>query len=151
MPSETRDFFISYNQADRRWAEWIAWQLEAAGYTTRIQAWDFRPGSNFVAEMDDALRTTRRTIAVLSPDYLVSAFAEAEWTATVARDPRGARLLPLRVADCRPDGLLGSTIYVDLVGVDESGAKQRLLAGVGEQRPKPAAAQIGRASCRERV
>ncbi|MGA9350971.1 MAG: TIR domain-containing protein [Anaerolineae bacterium] len=23
-----KDFFISYNSADRTWAEWIAWQLE---------------------------------------------------------------------------------------------------------------------------
>ena len=22
-----KDFFISYNGADQRWAEWIAWQL----------------------------------------------------------------------------------------------------------------------------
>ena len=28
-----KDFFISYNQADRAWAEWIAWILEEAGYT----------------------------------------------------------------------------------------------------------------------
>jgi hypothetical protein len=29
-----KDFFISYNKTDRQWAEWIAWQLEGAGYTT---------------------------------------------------------------------------------------------------------------------
>jgi hypothetical protein len=28
-----------------------AWELEEVGYTTLIQAWDFRPGMNFVAEM----------------------------------------------------------------------------------------------------
>jgi phage replication-related protein YjqB (UPF0714/DUF867 family) len=38
-----RDFFISYTGADRAWAEWIAVQLEAAGYSTVLQAWDFRP------------------------------------------------------------------------------------------------------------
>src|SRR5829696_4725671 len=42
------DFFISYTGADQAWAEWIAEQLEAAGYTTLLQAWDFRPGENFV-------------------------------------------------------------------------------------------------------
>ncbi len=31
-----KDFFISYNKADREWAEWIAWQLEEEGYTTVI-------------------------------------------------------------------------------------------------------------------
>jgi hypothetical protein len=35
-----RDFFISYTQVNRSWAEWIAVQLEAAGYTTVLQAWD---------------------------------------------------------------------------------------------------------------
>ena len=39
-----KDFFISYNSADRGWAEWIAWQLEEAAYTTVLQAWDFRLG-----------------------------------------------------------------------------------------------------------
>jgi TIR domain-containing protein len=39
------DFFISYNRQDRIWAEWIAWTLEKAGFTTILQAWDFRPGA----------------------------------------------------------------------------------------------------------
>jgi TIR domain len=25
-------FFVSYTSADRTWAEWVAWQLEQAGY-----------------------------------------------------------------------------------------------------------------------
>ena len=32
------DFFISYTQEDR-------WVLEAAGFTTKNQAWDFGAGS----------------------------------------------------------------------------------------------------------
>jgi hypothetical protein len=39
-----RDFFVSYTQTDRAWAEWLAWELEAAGYTTVLQAWDMPPG-----------------------------------------------------------------------------------------------------------
>jgi hypothetical protein len=67
-------FFISYTGADRRWAEWIAWQLEAAGFTTVLQAWDFRPGSDFVRQMNQAVEQAERTIAVLSPAYLASTF-----------------------------------------------------------------------------
>ncbi len=37
------DFFISDTQPDRRWAEWIAWALNEAGYTAAIHAWHFRP------------------------------------------------------------------------------------------------------------
>ena len=32
------DFFVSYTSADRAWAEWIAWQLEQAGYQVIVQA-----------------------------------------------------------------------------------------------------------------
>jgi hypothetical protein len=73
-----QDFFISYTGVNRPWAEWIAVQLEAAGYTTVLQAWDFRPGSDFVHQMQQATTSAGRTIAVLSPAYFGSAFGEAE-------------------------------------------------------------------------
>jgi TIR domain len=66
------DFFISYTSADRSWEDWIAWELTAAGYTSIHQAWDFRPGANFVTEMRKALEQCRRTIAVYSPNYFNS-------------------------------------------------------------------------------
>src|SRR5271165_7200430 len=65
----SKDFFISYTKADQPWAEWIAWKLEEAGYSTVIQAWDFRPGANFVLEMQNAATVANRTIAVLSQKY----------------------------------------------------------------------------------
>jgi len=43
-----------FNSADKSWVEWIAFVLEQAGYTTILQAWDFRPGENFVLEMQRA-------------------------------------------------------------------------------------------------
>jgi len=43
--AQKKDFFISYNKADREWAEWIAWQLEESGkYAVVIRAWDFGAG-----------------------------------------------------------------------------------------------------------
>ena len=84
-----KDFFISYNSADKEWAEWIAWTLEQAGYSTIIQAWDFRPGSNFVLEMQQAANKAERLIAVLSPDYLAAPFPQSEWASAFATDPEG--------------------------------------------------------------
>src|SRR5215831_2143866 len=72
MSTLTKDFFISFNHLDSGWAEWIAWQLEGAGYTTIIQMWDFAAGSNFIAGMDKGLANSKRVIAVLSPNYLQS-------------------------------------------------------------------------------
>jgi hypothetical protein len=34
---EAADFFVSYTSADRAWAEWIARQLEQAGYQVIVQ------------------------------------------------------------------------------------------------------------------
>ncbi len=140
MDTTKLHFFVSYTQSDRPAAEWIAWQLEAAGYSVVIQAWHFRPGQDFVQAMDQAARQADRTLAVLSPAYLQSQFAGAEWRAAFARDPSGARglLLPVRVKPCQPEGLLGQIVYVDLVGAaDKTEARQRLLAGVDQAARKP--------------
>ncbi len=131
-----KDFFVSYNKADRIWAEWIAWQLEAQGYTTILQAWDFRPGSNFVLEMQSATSRAKRTIAVLSPDYLTSLYTQPEWAAALVQDPTGQNgtLLPVRVHGCELTGLLSSIVYLDLVDLDESEAAAVLLTGVSHTR-----------------
>ncbi|MBI5653313.1 MAG: toll/interleukin-1 receptor domain-containing protein, partial [Chloroflexi bacterium] len=71
-----KNFFISYTSADQQWAEWIAWQIENAGYSVVIQAWDFRPGSNFVLEMQRAASEAERTLAVLSPNFLAARFTQ---------------------------------------------------------------------------
>jgi tetratricopeptide (TPR) repeat protein len=133
-----KDFFVSYAGADKSWAEWIAVMLEAAGYSTLLQALDFRPGSDFVHEMHKATSTADRTIAVLSPAYAQSEYGEAEWQAAFAEDPTGERgkLVPVRVRPHEPVGLLRTRVYVDLVDLDEGSAKERLLAGVQRDRPR---------------
>src|SRR5829696_874101 len=105
---QATDFFVSYSSADRAWAEWIAWQLEAEGYRVVIQAWDFRPGSDFVQQMHQVVEETQRTIAVLSSVYLTSAYGGAEWRAVLPRIrlARGGSLLPVRVGEVAPPGLL---------------------------------------------
>lgn len=133
-----KDFFISYNKADKSWAEWIAWKLEQAGYTVIIQAWDFRPGENFVLKMQKALQTTNKMVMVLSEEYLKSSFTAAEWAAVFASDPdaKERKLVPVRVRECKPDGLLGPLIYVDIVDLSESDAEAALLGAFAE-RAKP--------------
>ena len=136
-----KDFFISYTGADKAWAEWIAFVLEEAGHTTIIQAWDFRPGSNFVLKMQEGAKSANRTITVLSPDYLNSGFAAPEWAAAFAQDPQGhkQKLVPVRVRSCDPEGLLPAIVYIDLVDFDEAEAREKLLDGVRQGRAKPAA------------
>lgn len=64
------DFFVSHADADTQWAEWIAAELERAGYGVIVKAWDFRPGENSLSRHDEALATCRHTLCVLSPAYV---------------------------------------------------------------------------------
>lgn len=134
------DFFISYTQADRPWAEWIDSILRAAGYTTKMQAWDFRPGQNFVVEMHRATADSARTIAVLSPDYQRSLFATAEWAAAFVADPDGSKgkLVPVLVRETNLEGLLPAIIHIRLVDLEEAAAREALLKGLvpGSIRPE---------------
>jgi len=141
-PTAGRDFFISYTAVNRAWAEWIAVQLEAAGYTTLLQAFDFRPGSDFVHQMQTATSTAERTVAVLSPAYFASEFSESEWRAAFAKDPSGelGLLMPVRVQPCDPPGLLASRVYVDLVDADEPTCRRLLLDAVNKNRVRPTTA-----------
>jgi hypothetical protein len=113
-----KDFFISYDKADRDMAVWIAQQLEDAGYSVVIQAKDMPPSSNFVLEMYKATTDAERTVAVLSPDFLRSKFTQPEWAAAFAKDPTSTNgtLLPVRVRECQPTGMLAQIVYIDLVG-----------------------------------
>jgi TIR domain-containing protein len=115
-----KDFFISYTSADRHWAEWIAWQLEANDYSVEFQAWDFSSGDDFIARMNRVLKESERTLAVLTPKYFESRFTEAEWSAAFAED----KLLPVRVVDFDVKGLLSSRAYIDLAGKKEERRKR---------------------------
>jgi len=141
MAMRMKDFFISYNKADLKWAEWIAWTLEEAGYTTLFQAWDFRPGRNFVLEMHRASEGCRRTLLVLSTDYLASLFTQPEWAAAFANDPTGEKraMIPVRVRPCELPGLLRTVIHCDLIGLSRSEALDVLIGAVSAaERAKPA-------------
>ncbi|MGH3766849.1 MAG: TIR domain-containing protein [Pseudonocardiaceae bacterium] len=124
------DFFISYSPADERWATWIAWELETAGYSTMLQAWDFVPGTNFIDFMDRGVSEAAVVISVLSRNYLSSRFGRLEWQAALRADPDDInRLVTVRVEDCPLEGLLSMITYLDLVGVTDPKAARAQLLG----------------------
>ncbi|MCA1600645.1 MAG: tetratricopeptide repeat protein [Acidobacteria bacterium] len=126
------DFFVSYAEADRGWAEWIAWQLENVGFRVLLQAWDFVPGSNWISTMHAGVQHAIRTVVVLSPAYLSSVFGAAEWQAAWKEDPDGGakKLLPVRVARCERPGLLAGVVGVDVFEMGETEARRRLHSAV---------------------
>ena len=99
------------------------------------------PGTDFLHQMQLATTTARRTVAVLSPAYFSSTFGEAEWRVAFANDPTGEQglLIPVRVAEFDPPGLLATRVYIDLVGKGQDAARAALLEGVrGREAAMPA-------------
>lgn len=135
-----KDFFISYNGADKKKAEWIAWVLEEAGYTTIIQAWDFHAGNDFIYEMHDAATKAKKTIAVLSPDYFDAQYTHPEWTAAFGQDPKGKErtLIPVVVREVELAGFFKFRVHINISRVsNKEEAKVLLLEGIRGERGKP--------------
>ena len=92
-------------------------------------------------QIDAAIKTTRRTVAVLSPDYLNpnAIYSYQELAATLVQDPAGpqGKVLPARVRECKPGGLLAPITYIDLVDLDSAAARSALLSGVRQSRNLP--------------
>jgi hypothetical protein len=125
------DFFVSYTHDDVKQAEWIAWVLNQAGYQVIIQKWHFTPGRNWFAEMENASRMAERTVAVLSKAYGDSDYCRLEWQQAMELDPGGSKrkLVPIRIVPYEPAGYLRQVVYIDLVGLAEDEARERIIAG----------------------
>lgn len=93
--------------------------------------------------MQKAASQAERTIAVLSPDYLKSGFAEAEWSAAFAQDPKGnkGRVVPIVVRRCELSGLLKAIIHIDLSNYHDEGVS-RERAKPNERPPFPGRRQL---------
>ncbi|RGA05487.1 TIR domain-containing protein [Microbispora triticiradicis] len=131
----TAEFFVSHADTDLQWAEWIAFELESAGYGVILKAWDIRPGDNRLDKIDEALSTCRHTLYVLSDG------SDADMAARTAAQYQGLQgkeraLIPVLVdeGDGEIPPSVGALVPIDLRGVDdEDEARRRLLAGVAER------------------
>jgi TIR domain/Tetratricopeptide repeat len=130
------DFFISHAGRDTAWAEWLAWQLQQAGYTVELDVWDWAPGEDFVARMQTALERADRVLAVCTQAYFASAFGGAELRATFAQQATTeGRIVPVLVEPVTLPPLYAPLIHVDLTGLDEAAAAARLRDRLTGGRP----------------
>src|SRR3954453_9623914 len=126
------DFFISHAGRDTGWAEWLAWQLQQAGWTVELDVWDWAPGEDFVSRMAAALERADRLLAVCTEAYFVSAFGGAELRAAFAGSAAVGRIVPVLIEPVILPALYAPLIHVDLGGLDEAAAAARLgVRGAG--------------------
>ena len=144
MGTHLRDFFVSHAGRDAAWAEWIAWQLQEAGWTVELDVWDWAPGQDFVALMEAALERADQLLAVCTEAYFASAFGRAEFRAAYARNTKPSldaetkithRIVPVLVESVTLPPLYATMIVLDLTGLDEAAAAARLRARLTGGRP----------------
>ena len=120
------DFFISYASSDEAWARTIDRWLNEWGYRTWLAARDER--GRWGPELERALASSRRLVAVLSPAYETSEWCEREWKAVAARDSEGVHdlVVVVRIAEGRRDGPLNGFHWVDGVELSQKELRERL-------------------------
>jgi len=127
------DFFISYNAADFKKAEWIAWILREAGYAVRFAHWEIGVGGDIAQWMERALQDCRAMICVASPDYIKppAKYSALERAAMLWQDVDGKerRLIFVKVRPCDLPVIFGPRLFIDFEGASRDQAKEKLLNG----------------------
>ena len=73
-PIKQHDLFISYVDADRAWVKgYLLDALQAAGLDVYTEA-AFALGAPRLAQFEQAVRSSRRTLLILSPAYMADQF-----------------------------------------------------------------------------
>ncbi|NIO68502.1 MAG: TIR domain-containing protein [Anaerolineae bacterium] len=129
------DVFVSYSSKDRAWVRGeLLQRLEAAGLEVCIDFRDFEPGAPSADEMERAVLTSRKTLLILTPDYLESAWTKFETLMLQVLDPANQerRLIPLLREKCRLPLRIRYLTYVDFAEPEDWGiAWTQLLTALG--------------------
>lgn len=135
------DIYISCSDADLGWVHTtLLPRLEAEGVRVCIGERDFRLGVPRIAEQERAILTSRKTLVILSPSFLVSG-----WTAfdrllqqTLDAESREYRLIPLVKESCElPPSLRYLTAANFIDPSDPTAEWTRLLATLRTALPVP--------------
>ena len=79
------DVFICYSSKDSHWARELLEELERRGFRCCVDFRDFLPGAAIVENIADAIYGSRKTIAVLSPDFIQSNWCKHELRQALTR------------------------------------------------------------------
>ena len=146
MPDETKqpkfdfDVFISYSSKDKAWVRGeLLKRLEEAGLRAFIAFRDFTRGAPSIKEMERGVIECRKTLVILTPDYLESGWGEIENIMVQTVDPanRELRLIPLLKKECKKPLRIAAFTHIDFTdGADLALAWRQLLTALGKQ-PEP--------------
>lgn len=135
------DVFISYSSKDKAWVRGeLLSRIEGAGLRAFIDFRDFDPGAPSIDECERGVVICRKTLVVLTPNYVASEWTEIEsiMAQTLGPANRDRRLVPLLKAECEISKRLSALSHIDFRdGADQELAWQKLLKALGASRRSP--------------
>jgi hypothetical protein len=139
------DVFISYNHQNSDWVrKALLPRLEREGLRVCVDYRDFEIGAPSLVNIENAVELSRKTLLVLTPDWIASQWTEFEALLIQTKDPagRGRRILPLMVESCQLPDRLQVFTYLDLTNPGEFDFQmQRLVAAIRSTPLPPAPAE----------
>jgi len=148
MTAEKYDVFVSYSSKDKEWVRGeLLQRIEKAGLRAFIDFRDFTRGAPSIKEMERGVIECRKTLLILTPDYISSEWCEIESIMAHALGPanRDLRLIPLLKTPCDKPPRLASLTYIDFTdGADLNLAWRQLLTALGAAPELPEVVQSTR-------
>jgi len=122
------DIIISYNLSDYRWASWIKCELEGQGYLVGLQdckEYDFKE------KIREATKHAECVLTVLSPDYFDPLHVNSERFKLFKKLNRlGGKGILVQVGKCNQNEKLGKLTLIDLVGLNDKDALDKLIGSM---------------------
>ena len=139
------DVFISYSSNDQAWVRGeLLKRIERAGLRAFIDFRDFTRGAPSIKECERGVVKCRKTLLILTPEYIESEWCEFEGVMAQTLSPanRDLRLIPLLKTKCKKPLRIGALTHIDFTdGADLDLAWRQLLTALGAPPVPPAPAQ----------
>src|SRR6185503_16121373 len=136
------DVFISYSSRDKEWVRGeLLRRIEQAGLAAFIDFRDFTRGAPSIKEMERGVVECRKTLVVLTPDYIESEWCDLELLMGQTRSlgNRDLRIIPLLKTPCEKPLYVGALTHIDFTdSADHDLAWRQLLTALGKP-PEPEA------------
>lgn len=143
MPEENQfefDVFISYSGKDKTWVRGeLLKRIEQAGLKAFVDYRDFKAGAPSIKECERGVVKCRKTLLILTPNYLGSGWAEIENVMVQTLDPANEtlRLIPLLKTEREKPLRIAALTHIDFTdGADLDLAWRQLLTALGKP-PEP--------------
>lgn len=141
------DAFISYSHQDKQWVHnELLSRLQREGLRVCIDTHDFAVGVPVLVNMENAVQRSRKTLLILTPDWVASEWSNFESLLLQTSDPmgRGRRMLPIMVRDCTLPDRLRVFTYLDLRDPTDFDIQMARLVATIRDTPRPSSSPTPR-------